>query len=102
MSDLKTQERVVTETRSKLKPPVGYKVLLHNDNYTTMEFVVYILESVFHKNPTDAMRIMLHVHQTGIGVCGVYNFEVAETKVGEVHDLASQYEYPLKATMEEA
>ena len=102
MSDVNTHDQVVTKTRKKLKPPTGYKVLLHNDNYTTMEFVVYVLESVFHKSPSDAMRIMLHVHKTGIGVCGVFTHEVAETKVAAVHDLAGQYEYPLKATMEEA
>ena len=86
MSDTDTHDQVVTKTRKKLKPPTGYKVLLHNDNYTTMEFVVYVLESIFNKSPSDAMRIMLHVHKNGIGV----------------HDLASQYEYPLKASMEEA
>ena len=102
MSDVNTQDQVVTKTRKKLKPPTGYKVLLHNDNYTTMEFVVFVLESVFHKSPSDAMQIMLHVHKTGIGVCGVFTHEVAETKVAAVHDLAGQYEYPLKATMEEA
>ena len=62
MSDTDTHDQVVTKTRKKLKPPTGYKVLLHNDNYTTMEFVVYVLESIFNKSPTDAMRIMLHVH----------------------------------------
>ena len=93
MSDTDTHDQVVTKTRKKLKPPTGYKVLLHNDNYTTMEFVVYVLESIFNKSPSDAMRIMLHVHKNGIGVCGVFT---------AVHDLASQYEYPLKASMEEA
>ena len=102
MSDTDTHDQVVTKTRKKLKPPTGYKVLLHNDNYTTMEFVVYVLESIFNKSPSDAMRIMLHVHKNGIGVCGVFTHEVAETKVAAVHDLASQYEYPLKASMEEA
>ena len=101
MSDTDTHDQVVTKTRKKLKPPTGYKVLLHNDNYTTMEFVVYVLESIFNKSPSDAMRIMLHVHKNGIGVCGVFTHEVAETKVVAVHDLASQYEYPLKASMEE-
>ena len=102
MSDTDTHDQVVTKTRKKLKPPTGYKVLLHNDNYTTMEFVVYVLESIFNKSPSDAMRIMLLVHKNGIGVCGVFTHEVAETKVAAVHDLASQYEYPLKASMEEA
>ena len=99
MSDTDTHDQVVTKTRKKLKPPTGYKVLLHNDNYTTMEFVVYVLESIFNKSPSDAMRIMLHVHKNGIGVCGVFTHEVAETKVAAVHDLASQYEYPLKASI---
>ena len=102
MSDTDTHDQVVTKTRKKLKPPTGYKVLLHNDNYTTMEFVVYVLESIFKKSPSDAMRILLHGHKTGIGVCGVFTHEVAETKGAAVHDLASQYEYPLKASMEEA
>ena len=102
MSDTDTHDQVVTKTRKKLKPPTGYKVLLHNDNYTTMEFVVYVLESIFNKSPSDAMRIMLLVHKNGIGVCGVFTHEVAETKVAAVHDLANQYEYPLKASMEEA
>ena len=92
----------ITETEKKTKQPPLYKVLLHNDDYTTMEFVIYVLESIFHKSPSDAMRIMLHVHNNGFGVCGVYTHEIAETKITRVHDLASQYEYPLKATMEEA
>ena len=102
MSDTDTHDQVVTKTRKKLKPPIGYKVWLHNDNYTTMEFVVYVLESIFNKSPSDAMRSMLHVHKNGIGVCGVSTHEVAETKVAAVHDLANQYEYPLKASMDEA
>ena len=102
MSDTNIQDEVVSKTRKKLKPPTGYKVLLHNDDYTTMEFVVYILETVFHKSPSEAMSIMLHVHKNGFGICGVFTYEIAETKVSRVHDLADQYEYPLKATMEEA
>ena len=102
MSDVNLEDKTVTKTRKKLKPPNGFKVLLHNDDYTTMEFVVFVLESIFHKSPSDSMRIMLHVHNNGFGVCGVYTHEIAETKVIRVHDLASQYEYPLKATMEEA
>ncbi|HIF70183.1 MAG TPA: ATP-dependent Clp protease adapter ClpS [Deltaproteobacteria bacterium] len=106
MSEIKTEEQteeqVVTKTRKKLKAPVQYKVLLHNDDYTTMEFVVYVLQSVFHKSPSEATQIMLRVHENGIGVCGVYSFEIAETKVSAVHDLAEQYEFPLKSSMEEA
>ncbi|NIO11642.1 MAG: ATP-dependent Clp protease adapter ClpS, partial [Deltaproteobacteria bacterium] len=84
------------ETEKKLKRPPLYKVLLHNDDYTTKEFVVRILEYVFHKAHTEAVHIMLHVHQNGIGVAGVYTYEVAETKVAQVENLARQHEYPLK------
>jgi len=90
------------ETEKKLKKPPLYKVLLHNDDYTTKEFVVQILEYVFHKAHTEAVHIMLHVHQNGIGVAGVFTYEVAETKVALVESLARQHEYPLKCTMEEA
>jgi len=93
---------VVTETEKKLKKPPLYKVLLHNDDYTTKEFVVQILQYVFHKEHTEAVQIMLHVHKKGIGVAGVYTYEVAETKVTLVEGLARQHEYPLKCTMEEA
>ena len=101
MSDIEIDERLKTKTRHKVKPPQSYKVLLHNDNYTTMEFVVYILETVFKKSLAEATEIMIHVHQNGVGVCGSYSFEVAETKVESVHGLAEQFEYPLQATMEE-
>ena len=90
------------KTERKLKKPPLYKVLLHNDDYTTKEFVVQILQYVFHKEQTEAIHIMLHVHQNGIGVAGVYTYEVAETKVAMVDELARQHEYPLKCTMEEA
>jgi len=93
---------VVTETEKKLKKPSLYKVLLHNDDYTTKEFVVQILQYVFHKEHTAAVQIMLHVHKKGIGVAGVYTYEVAETKVTLVESLAREHEYPLKCTMEEA
>lgn len=93
---------VVTETEKKLKRPPLYKVLLHNDDYTTKEFVVQILQYVFHKEYAEAVQIMLHVHKKGIGVAGVYPYEVAETKVALVDGLARQHEYPLKCTMEEA
>lgn len=93
---------VVVETEKKLKKPPLYKVLLHNDDYTTKEFVVQVLQYVFHKEQTEAVQIMLHVHRNGIGVAGVYTYEVADTKVSLVESLARQYEYPLKCTMEEA
>ena len=79
---------VVTRTRPKTKKPSMYKVLLLNDDYTPMEFVVHVLQKYFHKGPEDAARIMLHVHQKGVGVCGVYPFDVAETKVTQVIDYA--------------
>ena len=93
---------VVTETERKLRKPRPYKILLHNDDYTTMEFVVGVLQYVFHKEQAEAVQIMLDVHKKGIGVAGVYPFEVAETKVAVVESLARQNEYPLKCTMEEA
>lgn len=101
MSEIDYDEQLITKTRRKMKPPQSYKVLLHNDNYTTMEFVVFILETVFKKSLEEATQIMFHVHEYGIGVCGSYSFEVAETKVESVHGLAEQHEYPLQATMEE-
>jgi ATP-dependent Clp protease adaptor protein ClpS len=95
---------VVTETRTerKLKKPKLYKVLLHNDDYTTMEFVVFILQSIFHRSETDAVQIMLHVHKNGIGVAGVYTYEIAETRVAQVEALARQHEFPLRCSLEEA
>jgi len=97
---------VVTDTRTrserKLKKPRMYKILLHNDDYTTMEFVVYILRQVFQRSETDAVRIMLHVHRNGIGVAGVYAREFAETRVAQTEELARQHEFPLRCTMEEA
>ena len=101
-NDNELDRGVVTETEKKLKKPPLYKVLLHNDNYTTQEFVVYILQSIFRHPPTKATQIMLHVHRRGIGVAGVYTYEVAETKVDQVHALAKEYEFPLKCTIEEA
>ena len=101
MSDIEFDEQVKTKSRKKLKPPQSFKVLLHNDNYTTMEFVVFVLESVFSKSLSEATRIMLHVHKNGIGVCGSYSYELAETKVETAHSLAEEYEFPLQATMEE-
>ena len=93
---------VLEKTKPKTKKPTLFKVLLHNDDYTTMHFVVEILESVFHKSPAEAHRIMMHVHTRGFGICGVYPYEVAETKVGLVHDRARDEGFPLRASMEEA
>lgn len=91
---------LVTKTRPKTRKPNLYKVLLLNDDYTPMEFVVLILEKFFNKHREEASRIMLHVHQRGVGVCGVYTFEVAETKVTQVMDFARQHDHPLQCTME--
>ncbi|MET0404781.1 MAG: ATP-dependent Clp protease adaptor ClpS [Cystobacter sp.] len=93
---------VVTETvpQKKLKRPILYKVLLHNDNYTTREFVVAVLKEVFHKSDTDAVQIMLHIHYNGIGVAGVYTYEVAETKVRTVEAAARENGFPLRLSME--
>ena len=93
---------VATESEKKVKLPPMFKVLLHNDDYTTMEFVVQVLQSVFHKTPADATQIMLHVHRNGMGVAGVYTREVAETKVSVVDSLAREHEFPLKCSVEEA
>ncbi|WP_224367654.1 ATP-dependent Clp protease adaptor ClpS [Hyalangium versicolor] len=95
-------ENVVTETKpeKKLKKPTLYKVLLHNDNYTTREFVVAVLKEVFHKSETDAVQIMLHVHYNGIGVAGVYTYEVAETKIKIVEAAAKDNGFPLRLSME--
>ena len=89
-----------TLDKTKIKLPKKYKVLLHNDDYTTMEFVIYILQSVFHKTLEEAEQIMLQVHVKGIGVCGVYTFEVAESKVLKVKSLAKANMHPLECTFE--
>jgi ATP-dependent Clp protease adaptor protein ClpS len=90
------------KTERELKEPPLYQVLLHNDDYTTMEFVVQVLMAVFHKSVEQATRIMLNVHKQGIGTCGVFTYEVAETKVTTVIRLARENGYPLKCTMEKA
>jgi len=92
---------VLTEQKQKLQKPPLYKVLLHNDNYTTMEFVVYVLMNIFHHSEADAIRIMLQVHHQEVGVAGVYTFEVAETKSAKVAQLAREHDYPLLCTLEE-
>jgi ATP-dependent Clp protease adaptor protein ClpS len=92
---------VVTESQKQVKKPPLYKVLLHNDDYTTMEFVVAVLQTVFHKSEVDALHIMLAVHQKGVGVAGVYTYEIAEAKVQKVTQLAMAKEFPLLCTLEE-
>lgn len=93
---------VATKTREKTKKPSMYRVLLMNDDYTPMEFVVSILMGIFKKSQEEATRVMLNVHQTGIGTCGVYTFEVAETKVAQVMDAAKRNQHPLQCTLEKA
>jgi ATP-dependent Clp protease adaptor protein ClpS len=93
-------EEVQAQTRRRVKEPDLYRVLLHNDDYTTMEFVVEILMTVFHKSIEESTRIMLNVHKKGIGICGVYTYEQAETKVDTVERLARANGFPLKCSME--
>jgi ATP-dependent Clp protease adaptor protein ClpS len=91
---------VSAQVRPKTKRPSLYKVLLLNDDYTPMDFVVHVLEKIFGKNCDEAVEIMLHVHHRGVGVCGVYTFEVAETNVAQVIELSRRHEHPLQCTME--
>ena len=91
---------VVTKTRAKTKKPSMYKVLMLNDDYTPMEFVIHILEKFFHKNKQEATDIMMHVHRRGVGICGIFTYEVAETKVAQVMDFARANEQPLQCVME--
>ncbi|HEV2161459.1 MAG TPA: ATP-dependent Clp protease adapter ClpS [Stellaceae bacterium] len=91
---------VIVKAKPKTKKPSMYKVLMLNDDYTPMEFVVHILERFFGKSRDEATRIMLHVHRRGVGVCGVYTYEVAESKVTQVMDFARQHQHPLQCTLE--
>ncbi len=91
---------LTTKTRTRTTKPSLYRVMLLNDDYTPMEFVVFILERFFNKSREEATRIMLHVHQKGVGLCGVYTYEVAETKVAQVLDMAQRNEHPLQCVME--
>ncbi len=106
MSDTKKETRtvgntaVVTEEQIRTKRPDLYAVILLNDDYTPMEFVVWLLQTVFHKGNDEATRLMLDVHTKGKGICGVYTFDVARTKVDQVHNLARQNEHPLQAVLE--
>ena len=96
------EEAAVAESREKVEEPPLFKVLLHNDDYTTMEFVVWVLESIFNMPVDQAIQVMLNVHTSGIGVAGVYTYEIAEMKVNKTTDLARENEYPLLCTMEKA
>ena len=96
------EDSAVAESREKVEEPPLFKVLLHNDDYTTMEFVVWVLESVFNMPTDQAVDVMLNVHTRGTGVAGVYTYEVAEMKVAKTTDLARENEFPLLCTMEKA
>ncbi|MGV3457673.1 ATP-dependent Clp protease adapter ClpS [Sphingomonas sp.] len=97
-----TATGVVTRTRAKTKKPTPYRVLMLNDDYTPMEFVVLVLQRFFKMDMEEATRVMLAVHQRGVGVCGVFSYEVAETKVAQVMDFARQNQHPLQCTLEKA
>lgn len=102
MGSQKTHGSSKTENRHQTSLPPMYKILMHNDDYTTMEFVVSMLESVFRLSPTEANRIMLNIHMKGVGLCGTYPFDIAETKVHQVHATARKEGFPLKCSLEEA
>ena len=99
---MQPQEAPVAESQEKVEQPPLYKVLLHNDDFTTMEFVVWILESVFNMAEEQAIQVMLNVHLRGVGVAGIYTYEIAETKVEKTTALAREQEFPLLVTMEQA
>jgi ATP-dependent Clp protease adaptor protein ClpS len=96
------QVGIATKTRAKPKKPSQFKVLMLNDDYTPMEFVVLVLKRFFHMDMEQATRVMLHVHQKGVGVCGIFPYEIAETKVNQVMDFARQNQHPLQCTLEKA
>ncbi len=93
---------IAVRTKPKTKKPAMYQVIMLNDDYTPMEFVILVLERFFSKSSEEATQIMMHVHQKGVGVCGVFTFEVAEMKVQQVMDLARQHQHPLQCTLEKA
>ena len=101
-SDTDGEVGIATKTRAKPKKPSQYKVLMLNDDYTPMEFVVLVLKRFFGMDLEQATRVMLHVHQKGVGVCGIFPYEVAETKVNQVMDFARQNQHPLQCTLEKA
>jgi len=100
--EIEHEEAAVVESEEKTEEPSLYRVILHNDDYTTMDFVVFILQSVFHRSFADAFRLMMDVHNQGRGVAGVFTHEIAEMKVAETMELARLNEFPLLCTMEEA
>ena len=96
------ETEILTRDEEKLKEPREFMVILLNDNYTTREFVVEILKLIFHKNPEEAVTIMLNVHNKGRGIVGVYTWDIAQTKANQVHAIAKQHDYPLRCIVEEA
>lgn len=98
--DTERQRGVAIKERTRTEKPPLYKVLLHNDDYTTKEFVVMILQAIFNKDEQGALRVMMTVHNNGVGVAGVYSYEIAETKVAKTLQLAQAHEYPLQASLE--
>ncbi len=100
--DSKYDNDIKLEPDAVLQEPKMYRVILHNDHYTTMDFVVEILMVVFHKAAAEATKIMLDVHKKGAGICGVYTYDIASTKVSLVHNMAKRREFPLKCSLEEA
>ncbi len=94
------EEDVITKKKEKVEKPTLYRVVLHNDDYTTMDFVVLVLKKFFYKNETEANHIMLSVHKKGRGIAGIYTFEVAETKLSQVHSFAKTQQHPLKCSLE--
>lgn len=99
-SNSHSDQSVLAEDTTEIQEPRLYKVLLHNDDYTSMEFVISILETIFHKSPPDATKIMLNVHNRGVGIAGIYTKEICETKISVVHQLANKNEFPLRCSME--
>ena len=99
--DSRFEESALAESAEKVEEPPLFKVLLHNDDYTTMDFVVWVLQSVFGMPEEQAVQVMLNVHVKGIGVAGIYTFEIAEMKVARTTDLAKEHEFPLLCTMEQ-
>ena len=100
INEYNLERGVAVKSRPKTKKPSMYKVLMLNDDYTPMEFVIYVLESFFSMSHDEATQVMLHVHQKGVGVCGVFTYEIAETKVNQTMDLAQKNEHPLQCTIE--
>jgi ATP-dependent Clp protease adaptor protein ClpS len=98
----KTERTTLEKTRTEPREPELFQVILLNDDYTTMEFVIQVLESIFNKGPAEAFRVMMQVHTQGQGLCGIYPWDIAETKVSTVHDLARDAGFPLRAIIEKA